>query len=390
MQNLPLFSAMTSEQREAWLTEYSQWLSVDYPKVEDAKSLTSLVRTTAEKGLRLLAAFPYCRSFVRESLAVKDYHRRMKVMRRYVDKVTAEIQKDQMAVVDLTNPELLKPHVGRPTREEKAAKQLQQQKQREQEDKNSLFNQQTDGTDGMVQSFGPIAPSAKLPTLAELRWLMSPALQAKADTVRDLRSRAEEASTRAKQMAEDGRPAEDIEPYAQEAAQCFDKVTEIYKQVDLEMAVAYVRLKEDTAYIAEVAKVSKLDNNELRTWLRPYWDKVENKEAFKQQVIDTIKANDPAQKAAREQQEAIDNERKEIIKYLQRKDKPNSLKRIATMEIRLARLHELMGDEANVYDALLVAAKDDYQTNILPKEEAKKAARAEKKKASKKSKVKES
>ncbi len=380
MANNILFSAMSSAEREAWLKEYRKWLSADFPEVENTKISTAKVKTVFEQGLALLAAFPFCRSFVKESLAVKDYHRRMKVLRRYADKVTSEVQKDLNTAVDLNDPSLLVPRVGRPSKEMVAARALDNAKKLEKEE--TLFGKASDLMPTTDNNLAPINP-AKAPSLAELRWLMSPSLQEQVDRVRDLRSRAEEASTRAKQMAEDGRAAEEIAPFAQTASDCFEAVNDIYAKVDYEMAVVYVRLKEDTAYIDAISKISKCDNGELRTWLRPYWDKQEDKDAFKAKVIEFIKQNDPEQAAIRKANEEKKAQIDAILKYLQRKDKPNTKKRLVGMRKKLDELHELMGEEANDYEPLLVAAQEDYEKNILPAEEKKRAERETKRNSKK-------
>ena len=153
--------------------------------------------------------------------------------------------------------------------------------------------------------------------------------------------------------------------------------------VDNELAVVYVRLKEDTAFRASI-EAQKVDPQQLRTTLRPYWDKVEDKDAFKAKVIEDIKANDPEQKALREAEEKKKEQVDAIVKYLMRKDKPNTPKRIETMTQRYQALVELIGEEeAKPYLAVLNAAKEDCEKNVVPAAEAQKAEKAAAKKAAK-------
>lgn len=383
---------MSDAERQAWLSDYQQWL-VDFPKVETIKSLSAAMRDVVERGLSLLSAFNYCKTFVAESLRCKDYHRRLKIIRRLADRVTADVQKSLNQAIDLTDPTLLIPHVGRPTKQQSAARALARQKEQEDKEKSpNLFNTSADDASdadnvpktehegvAVTAPFAPVSVAhSRMPAIAEVRWLLSPALQAESDTIRDLRSRFEEASTRAKQMAEDGRSPEDIKPYAQEAGLLVEQYEDIYARIDTELQTAYVRLKEDSAYIAKMSAVSRMSEKELRTFLRPFWDKlsVEDKDKFKAAVIEQIKANDPVQAALRKESEEKKALTAKIIKYLQRKDKPNTLKRVKGIEKKIAELRELIGDEADNYLPILTAAKEDYETNIRPAEEAVREARA--------------
>ena len=109
-----------------------------------------------------------------------------------------------------------------------------------------------------------------------------------------------------------------------------------------------------------------------------------DKEVFKAKVIETIKANDPEQRAIREAEEERKKKVDALIKYLMRKDKPNTEKRIETMTVRYQELVSLIGEEdAKPYLLVLNAAKEDCQKNVMP---AKAAAKAAKKTSPKKKK----
>jgi hypothetical protein len=131
---------------------------------------------------------------------------------------------------------------------------------------------------------------------------------------------------------------------------------------------------------------------DMRTLLRPYWDKVENKEVFKQQVIEQIKANDPEQAKIRAEKEAKKKKLDAILKYLQRTDRENTPKRIETMKAKYQEIVALVGEEeAKVYYPIITAAEKDMNENVLPAKEAakekkaaEKAAKAEAKAAKKK------
>lgn len=362
------FSQMSETERKVWLLEFQPWYAQSLPEIEKASGIGVDERKKIEQGLNLINVFPYCHSFVSESLRFKDYKSRKKVLRRFADIVAKDAQKQigMDAIVDLTNPDLLKPHVGRPTKEEQAARQIKEEKDRkenEEKDK-TLFGPMSD-----IPTVEPAAPETvsgsvqggSLLHLDQLRWLMSPELQEAVGTVRTLRATAAEAATKAKQMAEDGRKAEDIVPYTEKAIRDTEAYEKIYERVDNEMAVVYVRLKEDTAYNADMQKRG-VDIQQLRTQLRPYFDKQPDKEGFKQRVINDIKASDPAQAAQREADEKKKKQATAIIKYIIRKDKQNTAKRIEGLKKRYAELVALIGEEeAKVYKPVVDAAVADYE-----------------------------
>lgn len=385
------FSNLTPAEQQAWLEQYQAWLQ-KLPAIEKATVITSALRTDIEEGLSLMAAFSYCRSFVSESLRFKDYKYRLKLIRKYADKVTSDVRNLTKRNIDLTDPSLLVPHVGRPTKEEQAARALQAEKERlEQEAKEeTLF-----GTKATIPTEEPPAPAtvsgsligdAKL-HLDQLKWLLSPNLQEAVDSVHELRTKAAEAATVAKQMALDNKPEEDIKPFSEDAAKYTEAYEDIYARVDDELARVYARLKEDTTFIDSI-KAKNIDPADLRTTLRPYWDKLDDagKEKVKNEVIDFIKANDPAQAAIREAEEKKRKAAADIIKYLQRKDKPNTPKRIEGMKAKFAELEKLIGEEeANTYLPILNAAIEDCEKNVVPAQEAEKARKEAEKKAKKES-----
>lgn len=354
------FSAMSPEDRKAWLSDYQQWVTEQLPTIStggDSEQIKAF-----EHGLDLISAFSFCRSFVREVRSFREYRGHVKHLRRLVDKVNVEVQKQSTVAVDLNDPALLRPHVGRPTKDEQAARAIAAERERKEREENepSLF-----GTGASIPTVSPAAPNTvsgsmgggSMLHLDQLRWLMSDNLREAVDSIRDLRSQAAEAATRAKQMAEDGKPEEEVAVYAQQSAALTEQYENIYASVDTEMARVYVRLKEDSAFIDGMQK-QNVDPSELRTQLRPYWDKVEDKDAFKAEVIAFISDNDPAQAEKRKAEEERQEKIRAAIKYITRKDKENTPKRIEGIEARIKELVSLVGEEeAAPYYAILEAAK---------------------------------
>ena len=354
---------MNEQERSAWTQAYRKFVSEDLPTIRDAKVSTTEMVEKMKKGLDLLTAFPFTRSFVSETRSFNSYFRVRNTFVRYCDKVTKDVQSTFGSTVDLTDEKLLTPHVGRPTKDEAAARALAAERERKEkeENENTLFGKMSEIPDGKNEVAGTVSGNMTGGVgfhLDQLKWLMSDNLKEAVDTIRTLRNEAAEAATMAKSLALQKAPEEQIAVYAKTAAEKTEAYERIYERVDDEMATVYVRLKEDTTYIAKM-KEHNTDPDALRTALRPYWDRVENKELYKQQVIENIKANDPEQAKIREAEEKKTKRKNEIIKYLTRKDKVNTAKRAKTMRERYNELLALIGDEAKDYLPLIEKAEAD-------------------------------
>ena len=366
------FRVMGDEERKAYIVRFQKWVAVVLPSINNATTKTEKFTTEFEEGLELMSAFAYCRNFISESMRFKTYLRDRKQMMRYVEKIKQDIKTivGNDAFVDLSNPDLLKPHVGRPTDAERQARQLHAERmRREEEDKQqTLFGAKSEIPIETPPAPNTVSGSQTTPTLHlnQLTWLMSDTLRSDVERIRELRATAASASERAKQMAEDGVEEALIAEQTQAAASCTEAYEAIYEAVDKEMAKAYVRMKYDKTFIAELEQRG-IVASEWRTTLRPYWDKVENQEEFKAEVIKEIDANDPAQA----EQRRIENERKAriaaILKYLKRTDKPNTPKRIEGMKAKFKELEDLIGkDAAAEYTPIIDAAVVDCEMNVKP------------------------
>lgn len=358
------YTEMNEIERSDWLGEFQAWL-VTLPEIDSPGApLEKIFR----EGIRLLKVFPYCKNFAEETLRVKDYHRRKKALQRLAEKVTSDVEKRLGRKVNYKNPVLLKRHVGRPTKAEAAARAiLEKEKHEEALKAPNLFNSVGNKKENLIPP-PAFPPAPKGRTISEIRWLLSPQMQEEADSIYRLRANFEEECTIAKQMAEDGREAEDIAPHTHASARYLAAVHKIYDRIDHELCVVYVRLKEDSAYIDEMATKSQYDNKQLRTLLRPYWDKLSQveKEAFRDRVIGMITQNDPVQAKERKKQEEKKKKANAILKYLRRTDRAITAKRISTMEQKLIELTHLIGPEAENYRPLLISAKEYYEQNINP------------------------
>lgn len=372
-------------------------------------------RRNFEQGLDLVQNLnDRARKFADDARRRRDYPRRVQYLRRYLV-LACEALDRANGVATRRNPRAAAPRrVGRPTLQEQAEYQEQTKAARQEEEKQSLFAdefqreaEERAKTAAALLSVGikqPADPNEAQPLthngivanpngssiaetmlrLTDLAVFLTETTQKDVHRVRDLRTRMADAATKAKDYADANARAGrqiyselEIAGYASTAQDIQNELADIYHAVDTEMAEVYVRLKYDPRTIARFTGEGGTKPEDLRTRFKPYYTKVvESTPGFKQTILDKIHEEDPELGKQRAEEAARKEEAADIIKYLTRKDKPNSARRIATMTQRLARLHELIGDEeAKAYDAVLKAAQTDYETNIKPTEKTKKTAK---------------
>ena len=196
--------------------------------------------------------------------------------------------------------------------------------------------------------------------LDQLSWLLSPELKERVATVAELRRTAANYAEQAKMMAERGDKAELIEPVAQLAAQNTEAYEQIYEDVDNELATVCYRLKNDAPYTAKFMKrFGMKDVSGIVKELRPYLQKMPPE--FEVRVRALMEQESPEFIAKVKAEKAKKQEVDAIIKYLRRKDKAATKKRVETSEKKFERLVELMGEEqAEVYRPLIVAIQEEY------------------------------
>ena len=83
---------MNEQERSAWTQAYRKFVSEDLPTIRDAKVSTTEMVEKMKKGLDLLTAFPFTRSFVSETRSFNSYFRVRNTFVRYCDKVTKDVQ----------------------------------------------------------------------------------------------------------------------------------------------------------------------------------------------------------------------------------------------------------------------------------------------------------
>lgn len=227
---------------------------------------------------------------------------------------------------------------------------------------------------GIVANPNGESIAATMPNLAQIRPFLSPALQQRVNTVRDLRnemaSKAEQAKTMAEANEKSKQQNKGILYTEAEIALLATRATEIesqilpdiYMAVDREMGEVYLRLNQrngDPEYIAYVEKTFSLSPQELRTQLKPFYEKAQGRDPrFAVSIAEKIAADRPEVKAARDKAAKHKAEADAIIKYIIRKDKPSTKARVKGLKERIDRLRQeyadiVTEDELTGYEAIL-------------------------------------
>lgn len=339
-----------------------------------SRMLTSEQREAFERGLSLLENTPSAQSFIRDTRRFHDYHRRVRQLLTY-------LQTTQ------TTSQATKRRVGRPTKKEQAAYAEQQRQKALEEAKSSLFPElKPDLTlqpltyNGIVANPNGESIAATMPHLMQLRPFLSPALQERVNTVRDLRNEMSAKAEQAKTMARanqkcinQGQPLlyteDEVAELATRAVKIeSDILPSIYIAVDREIGEAYLRLSPrtgDPEYIARIEKFCNIPPQNLRTLFRPFYEKAQQRDPiFVTEIADRIAADRPEVKAEREAAAQHKAEADAIIKYIMRKDKPSTKARVKGLTERIAKLRKdysdiVTEDELKGYEAVLEKVKSE-------------------------------
>ena len=233
----------------------------------------------------------------------------------------------------------------------------------------SKNNEQGTGGDGKAAAYRKpaIAPPSTIAAMSQARlhldqlsWLLSPELKERVDNVRELRSTAASYAEQAKVMAMRGDKPEVVEPVAQLAAKYTELYEQIYEDVDVELATVCYRLKNDEPYAQRFMKrFGVKDASGIVKELKPYLQKMPPE--FEVRVKAIIEQESPEYIAKVKAEKARKQEVDAILKYLRRKDKTATKKRVETSEKKFERLVQLMGEEqAETYRQLLTAIQEEY------------------------------
>lgn len=335
----------------------------------NTRMLTAEQKEAFEQGLTLLESVPSAQAFVRDSHRFRDYHRRVRQL------ITS------LQIIPIPATTEAKRHVGRPTKEEQERYNEQQKQKALDEARQSLFPEIKPNVAVQPLTYGGIVANpngesiaATMPNLAQIRPFLSPALQQRVNTVRDLRNEMASKAEQAKTMAEANEKSKqqnkgflyteaEIALLATRATEIESQILpDIYMAVDREMGEVYLRLNQrngDPEYIAYVEKTFSLSPQELRTQLKPFYEKAQGRDPrFAVSIAEKIAADRPEVKAARDKAAKHKAEADAIIKYIIRKDKPSTKARVKGLKERIDRLRQeyadiVTEDELTGYEAIL-------------------------------------
>ena len=334
------FLSMTHEEKLSYIATLRNYLNDSIPQMQSQFSTEVF-----KQGLELISAYSRTSSFLEEREIFHDYRAQVPSLVRWVETIIRE--SEQYVQLHAPQPDpFLTPHVGRPTTEEKKAREQARAKQQEKMEK---IAPKVIEAPEPTTVLDVVALSGTLPTLRQIAWLMPEGIATRIDSLRDDRTAFADYSEQAKRLAAEGKEKEASDA-AHEAQSLLLKIKALYSDVDYELAVIHIRLKDDPNYRKEHEdKWKKID--EIISFTKPYYQKVsEDTPTFVGEMQRIIAENSPEAIAERERKAEEKREADAIIKYLMRTDKPNTLKRIATMQERVERLRELIGEEAAPYE----------------------------------------
>lgn len=334
------FLSMTHEEKLSYIATLRNYLNDSIPQMQSQFSTEVF-----KQGLELISAYSRTSSFLEEREIFHDYRAQLPSLVRWVETIIRE--SEQYVQLHAPQPDpFLTPHVGRPTTEEKKAREQARAKQQE---KMAQIAPKVIEAPEPTTVLDVVALSGTLPTLRQIAWLMPQGIATRIDSLRDDRTAFADYSEQAKRLAAEGKETEAAEA-AREAQKLLVQIKGLYADVDYELAVIHIRLKDDPNYRKEKEESwKKID--EIISFTKPYYQKVsEDTPTFVGEMQRIIAENSPEAIAERERKAEEKREADAIIKYLMRTDKPNTLKRIATMQERVKRLRELIGEEAAPYE----------------------------------------
>ena len=334
------FTAMSHEEKLSYIAALRNYSNDQIPKLQSDFSTEVF-----KQGLDLLSAYSRTKAFLEERAMFRDYHVQVPSLIRWIEALIRESEQYVRRNAPQPDP-FLAPHVGRPTTEEKKAREQARAKQQE---KMAQIAPKVIEVQEPTTVLDVVALSGTLPTLRQIAWLMPEGIATRIVSLRDDRTAFADYSEQAKRLGAEGKETEAAEA-AREAQKLLVQIKGLYADVDYELAVIHIRLKDDPNYRKEKEEQwKKID--EIISFTKPYYAKVsEETPTFVGEMQRIIAENSPEAIAERERKAEEKREADAIIKYLTRTDKPNTLKRIATMQERVKRLRELIGEEAAPYE----------------------------------------
>jgi hypothetical protein len=351
------FRTMTQDEVLSYTATLQTWINEEYSILSlPGITWSASNRVSMERGLELISAFGYTRSFVQTSLLFKDYGRRIARMKVYLDKIVAELADVNG---DLSTP--AKRRRGRPTREEAERRKLEQQAAAVVKGEKKSADDSGDDTAKVVVPDAFVAAAlsgnGNRLHLDQLTWLMSPSLAANVGKVAELRGVAASESNQAKELASRGVAEEIIKPHTEAAIEADKRVLDIYAAIDNELGDLYAALfVEKNARTIAVMKATLektgMTMELLGRIIKPYWEKIGSPQSSSATPSLTFSAQIP------EPKEDHRAELHSIRTYFFRKDTNLTEARVQRMRELIAKL-ESYGVATDEYLVVLKKSEEE-------------------------------
>ena len=187
------FLSMTHEEKLSYIATLRNYLNDSIPQMQSQFSTEVF-----KQGLELISAYSRTSSFLEEREIFHDYRAQVPSLVRWVETIIRESEQ---------------PHVGRPTTEEKKAREQARAKQQE---KMAQIAPKVIEAPEPTTVLDVVALSGTLPTLRQIAWLMPEGIATRIDSLRDDRTAFADYSEQAKRLAAEGKEKE-----ASDAARLF-------------------------------------------------------------------------------------------------------------------------------------------------------------------------
>lgn len=372
---------MTADEQLQWATAFGEYLRNDWACLENiAKSKTIQwtieLQRTMDKLIGLLLAWPFAVDFCEQARRYNDYSARVYRMPMYVNQAKTMIEQmgnePLLAAISVIEE---KPKRGRPASAETIARREAEEKAKKQqtsfipvEEPKTKISSTNPETTPFIAPVSPDRSEYKL-SIAQIRAFLSPELQERSDQIRSLRSAASAASERAKIMSDMKADPKSIEPYTREAIQAHDTYMSIYGEIDVELAILWYRLQNDSPEWKETFcrrfgyKNTDEIHPDLLHDLKKHYQKVQTPD-FDMRCQTLIEQENPAYVKKQKEESVKKKEVQDILRYLKRKDKGASEARLKTSREKFKRLEQLLGKkEAADYKPLLAKIESDYKSS---------------------------
>ena len=216
------FLSMTHEEKLSYIATLRNYLNDSIPQMQSQFSTEVF-----KQGLELISAYSRTSSFLEEREIFHDYRAQVPSLVRWVETIIRE--SEQYVQLHAPQPDpFLTPHVGRPTTEEKKAREQARAKQQEKMEK---IAPKVIEAPEPTTVLDVVALSGTLPTLRQIAWLMPEGIATRIDSLRDDRTAFADYSEQAKRFAAEGKEKEASDA-AHEAQSLLLKIKALYSDVD--------------------------------------------------------------------------------------------------------------------------------------------------------------